>query len=300
MKRYPAIFLAIVAAAVFALGCGGGVSDPLEIPNSPDGTVRVVMSGLAQQHPEVLWRALPPSYQADVNGLMASVGENMDPVVFDRAVAVARKASMVLQRKKDLILSTDAVQGSEMDRAGVDAAWEGAMRGLDILLASDLTRLEAYPSFDVEAFLTGSGAELMAQAASIPADEGEAEDVAGLLADLESTTVELVSSEGDRAVVRVTPPEEEGRDLPMTRIEGRWLPAELVEEWPGAMEQASERIEYLGSEEAARTNMQILFGIGVVEGFVDQIDQMESAEDLDALVGGLLGNVAQMTGAQPI
>jgi len=300
MKRHFAIVCTIAAATVTLLGCGGVATDPLEIPDSPDGTVRVVMSGLAQQHPEIVWRALPPSYQADLNGLVVSFGENMDPAVFDRAVAVTRKGSMVLQRKKELILATDAVQGSEMDQTGVNAAWEGAMGALDILLASDLARLEAYATFDVEAFLAGTGAELMTRAAAIPVDEGETDGVGGRLEDLERTAVELVSSDGDRAVVRITPPDEDGRDLAMTRVEGRWLPSELVDEWPGAMERARERIEFLGSEDAAQTNMQILFGIGVVEGFIDQIDRMESSEDLDALVGGLLGNVAQMTGAQPI
>ena len=96
---------------------------------------------------------------------------------------------------------------------------------------------------------------------------------------------------GDRAVVLLTVPDEEPIEMPMARIEGRWIPTELANQWPAAVDQTRTKIEMLGSDEAAQIRVQVLFGIGIVEGFVDQIDLMETTKEFDDLVGGVLGNI---------
>ncbi len=52
----------------------------------------------------------------------------------------------------------------------------------------------------------------------------------------------------------------------------------------------------LGSDEAAQIRVQVLFGIGIVEGFIDQIDQMETTDEFDDLIGGILGNIMATQG----
>ncbi len=282
-----------MVAVFFLTACGGALDDQLVVPDSPDGTVQVVMDGLVQHRPEVLWRALPPSYQQDVNALTASFAENMDPALFERAVAVARKGVVVLQSKKDLILSTQTVANSGIDTETFDSLWESYVHIADTLLASDLARLEAYPTLNVEEFLETAGATMMEHAAGFSTGEDDADTLTMRLAALETTNVELVSLDGDQAVVLITPPGEEGTEVAMVRVEERWLPTDFVEQWSGAIEQARSRIEMLGSEEAAQAKVQALFAIGMAEGFIDQIEQMELPEDLDNLIGGILGNIVQ-------
>jgi hypothetical protein len=282
----------LIAAAAIALGCGGApIAEEPVIPESPDGTVRAVMDGLSRHQPEILWLAMPPSYQQDVNDLLSSFAENMDPALFDRAVAVARKGVVVLHSKKGLILSTETVSASGIDVERVDDAWESAVHFADALLASDLATLDAYPGFDVGGFLETSGAEMMSHAAAIATDGEGSDALAARLADLGETEVELVSRDGDEAVIRITPPDQESTELPMIRIEERWLPAELAERWPEGVADAEARIAMLGSDEAAQLKVQALIAIGVVEGFIDQIDEMDVPEELDSLIGGILANV---------
>lgn len=282
-----------LVALLFLTGCGGVPDGQLVVPDSPDGTIQVVMDGLTQHRPDVLWRALPPSYQQDVNALKTSFAENMDPALFERAVAVSRKGVVVLQSKKDLILSTQTVANSGMDTETFDLLWESYIHIADTLLASDLARLEAYPTLNVEEFLETAGATMMEHAAGFSTGEDDADTLAARLDALESTSVELVSRDGDQAVVLITPPDEEAIEVAMIRVEERWLPIDFVEQWPGAIEQAQARIEMVGSEEAARARVQALFAIGMAEGFIDQIALMVVPEDLDNLIGGILGNIVQ-------
>jgi len=288
----------VVLLLLITIGCGGGPADQLAIPDTPDGTVRVVLDGLVQHHPEVGWRALPVSYQQDVTDLSREFADTVDPAVFDRAVAVARKGVVVLQGKKDLILSSRYLEQSPVDAASVDAIWEASVYMLDALLASDLTDLETMREIDVEALLSTTGAAIMDSAAEMPAESDETVSFSERVAAWEQTEVEPLSEEGDRAVVLLTVPDEEPIEMPMARIEGRWIPTELAAQWPAAVDQTRTRIEMLGSDDAAQIRVQVLFGIGIVEGFIDQIDLMETTEEFDDLVGGVLGNIMATQGAQ--
>ena len=288
----------VVLSLAVAIGCGGGAGAQLTIPDSPDGTVRVVLDGLVQHHPEIVWRALPPSYQQDVADLTRDFADSVDAAVFDRAVAVARKGVVVLQSKKDLILESETFMKSQVDRESVDAVWENSVHMLDIVLASELTDLAALRSLEVEAFLSTTGSALMDHVTEMPADNDneEMESFSQRVAAFKQTEVELVREETDHAVVLLTVPGEAPTELQLIRVEGRWIPVELATQWQQAVAEADARIELLSSDEAAQLRVQVLFGIGVVEGFIDQIDQMETSDEIDDLLGGFLGNIMPRQG----
>ena len=286
----------VVLFLLITIGCGAGSSDQLEIPDTPDGTMRVVLDGLAQHHPEIVWNALPASYQQDVSDLSRDFAETVDPAVFDRAVAVARKGVVVLQSKKGLILSSQYLEQSQVDVETADVLWEASVHMIDSLLASDLADLATLREIDVEAFLSTTGTALMDSAAEMPAEGEEMVSFSQRVAVWEQTEVELLSKDGDRAVVLLTVPDEEPIEMSMVFIEDRWIPTELSTQWPVAVDQARSRIEMLGSDEAAQIRVQVLFGIGIVEGFIDQIDLMETTDEFDDLVGGVLGNVMATQG----
>lgn len=290
----------VVLFLLITIGCGAGSSDQLEIPDTPDGTVRVVLDGLAQHQPEIVWNALPASYQQDVSDLSRDFAETVDPAVFDRAVAVARKGVVVLQSKKGLILSSQYLEQSQIDAATADVLWEASVHMIDSLLASDLADLATLREIDVEAFLSTTGTALMDSAAEMPAEGEEMVSFSQRVAVWEQTEVELLSKDGDRAVVLLTVPDEEPIEMPMVFIEDRWIPTELSTQWPVAVDQARSRIEMLGSDEAAQIRVQVLFGIGIVEGFIDQIDLMETTDEFDDLVGGVLGNIMATQGGQSV
>lgn len=289
----------VVLSLLIPIACGGGLGDQKAIPDTPDGTVRVVLDSLVQHHPEVVWNALPPSYQQDVSDLSREFADTVDPAVFERAVAVARKGALVLQSKKDIILASRYLEQAPVDAESIDAFWEASIHLLDTLLASDLADLATLREIDGEAFLATTGSALMDYAAQMPSESEEKASFSDRVAVWERTEVELLSEEGDRAVVLLTIPDEESIEMPLVRIEDRWIPTELATQWPVAVGEARTKIEMLGSDESAQIRVQVLFGIGIVEGFIDQIDLMETTEEFDDLLGGVLGNVMASQGGGP-
>jgi hypothetical protein len=275
------------------MACGGGVDLQPAIPDSPDGTVRAVFQGLIRHQPEIVWQALPPSYQQDAMGVIHHFADTVDPALFDRTVAVARKGVVVIQDKKELVLSSKMVREAGVDPATVDTVWEGTIHLLDTLLASDLANLERLRNLDVGQFLATTGRSLMDHAAEASAGAGEDESFSAYLTKMAQTEVVTVSEEGDLATVRLTPPGETGSEVPMVRVEGRWLPADLASRWPSIIETANAEIEAMNGEEADQTRVRAMFALGIAEGFIDQVDRMETADDFDAVFGALLGSFIQ-------
>jgi hypothetical protein len=290
----------LVLALMLAVGCGGSGGDRMAVPDTADGTVRVVIDGVVEHQPEIVWRALPQSYQQDVTDLTRDFADTVNPAVFDRAVAVARKGVVVLQSKKHLILGSESFKRSGVDPESVDAFWEASVHMLDAVLASDAADLSTLRELDVEAFLEDTGSVLMDHAALLPAEDEASESFGQKIATLERAEVELTSEDGDRAVVTVAIPDEEPTELRLVRFEERWVPAELAEQWPAMVDAARGRIQALDGDESAQARMQVLFAIGVVEGFVDQIDQMETSEQIDDLIGGVLGNIMRSQGGRAV
>jgi hypothetical protein len=275
----------VVTAGLIGPGCGTGADGRLVVPDSPDGTVRIVLTGVAARRPEVVWQALPPSYQSDVSELVRLFADTINPALHQRLVVVARKAVVVLQTNKDLILASDAAHGVAADPVVADVAWEAMIHAADLLLASELADLGALRDLDVEAFLATTGSAIMERAAELPAIGGGKATVADRLRTLARSEVELVSIDGDLARVRVALPDREAVDLDMTRIEGRWVPIELAARWPELVANAEAEITILDARNGGRAELIAFVALGVAESFIDQLAEVETVEEVDQLAG---------------
>jgi hypothetical protein len=101
----------------------------IEIPDTPDGTVRAVSAALADRHPEVLWQALPPTYQKDITELTRTFAGRMDPAVWNAAFGLGRKTVGILRDKKALFLSSSMLQAAGDDRRRIESGWDSVVSG---------------------------------------------------------------------------------------------------------------------------------------------------------------------------
>ncbi|HSN57475.1 MAG TPA: hypothetical protein VLT32_22590, partial [Candidatus Sulfomarinibacteraceae bacterium] len=85
-------------AILLALAATAGAAD---LPDSPDGTVEAVAAALAGNQPEILWQALPPTYQRDITELTHGFAAKVDPAVWEAAFGVGRRTAGLLRDKKE-------------------------------------------------------------------------------------------------------------------------------------------------------------------------------------------------------
>jgi hypothetical protein len=294
MPHAAARFAATVLSTVFILGCAREAvtvaPEPL-IPDTPDGTVRAVARHLADHDPSILWEALPETYRTDINELTRAFAAKMDAELYNRSMALARRTVEVLQDKQALILGSQTVASTGVDVAEVERGMNGGLAVAHALLSSEITTLEGLGAVDWSGFLSGTGSQLMVLADNAaPAAEPEAagED---LFATLRNLTVETVSISEDSAVLRITAADEEPEEVALTRVEGRWVPADMAAEWPQKVAEARARLEELTPEKIAELKPQAMFGLAMAEAFVEQMAAIESSEQFDAAVGPMLQSV---------
>lgn len=279
--RCPALAVLLLAAAAPALS--------IEIPDTPDGTVRAVNSALADRHPEVLWQALPPTYQKDITELTHVFAGRMDRAVWDAAFGLGRKATAILRDKKALFLESSTLDAAGEDRRRIENGWDSVVSVLDSFFASDVTRLETLKTIDWERYLATTGRQLMTQAAEVSKARGDNAYEREFAGKLQQTRVELVSRDGNQATVRVTAPDEEPEDLQLTRVEGRWVPSEMAADWDVKVAAAKEKLATTTDEEVAQGSAQAMALIGMADAMLTDLESVESAEELDQKLQGLFG-----------
>jgi len=281
----PIIFTVVVIAG----GCGGSAT--AGIPSTPDGTVLYVSQQLADGHPEIVWDALPASYQNDITTLTHEFASKMDAEVWDKTFSVTQKAIKVLKAKKSLFLQTKmmAMAGDKKDE--IESNWDTATAVLGTLAESDLSNLETLKGINWEEFLVNTGGELMeiSKKASAATEDDPYEKE--FLAKIGEMKVEVKESNGDTATVVITTPDEDPEEMKMTRIEGRWVPNDLSKDWEKEMNEARAKLEKLTPEAMAQQKMQFMMVLGMAEGMIDQLDKAETVEQLEQMLGGLFGQL---------
>jgi len=278
---FPVLAVLFIATAAPALS--------IEIPDTPEGTARAVTAALADRHPEVLWQALPPTYQRDITELTHAFAGRMDPAVWQAAFGLGRKTVGILRDKKAIILSSSIVQSTGDERQRIEDGWDPVVSVLDSFFSSDVSRLETLKTVDWERYLATTGRELMNLAAEASKARGDDAFEREFAAKLRQTKVELVSRDGDQATLRMTAPDEEPEDVPLTRVEGRWVPTEMAADWDVKVAAAREKLASITDEEVAQGSLQTMAVIGAVDGMLTQLESVETAEQLEQAIQGMLG-----------
>jgi len=289
MNRSATAFAVIAFAALIA--CSGSGSAGQGIPDTPDGTVTYVANQLAAGNPGVVWDALPASYQQDINEITREFAGKMDPEVWAKTFAVVRKAAVVLQDKKDLFMGSQMMQMAQDNQDEIAQNWDVVTTAMSTFAGSELSDLENLKSMDWGKFLNTTGAQMMEIAKKASADTEENAYENEFVAKVKGMKTEVVESSGDTAKLKITAPEEEAEEVELTRVEGRWVPSELAEDWDENMKEARESLAEMTPEQMAQQKMQIMMGVGMAEAFVDQIAQAQTSEQLDQMLQGLMGNL---------
>jgi hypothetical protein len=279
--------LVTVSLILFAaLGCARNADSngtASTIPDSPDGTVVAVAEAIQNNHAEVLWTALPESYRSDITEITTTFAEKMDPAVYDRGFAIVMRAIEVLDDRKEIILASETFKSTGADADEIRAGLSNTQAFTDILRASEIATLAGFGSVDWEQFLATTGNELIKQAAAVESADGE-----NPLNSLDSLKVETIDVSEDRAMLRISSDDHEPEDVEMAKVEGRWIPAELADDWDRSIEEARQNLAEITPETMAAQKTQIMMIFGMADGLIEQIASLQTPEEFDAAIGPIL------------
>jgi hypothetical protein len=280
--RLATVSLILVAAVGCARNADSNGTAPT-IPDSPDGAVLAVAEAIQNNHAEVLWTALPESYRSDITEITTTFAKKMDPAVYDRGFAIVMRAVEVLDDRKEIILASETFRSTSADADEIRMGLSNTQVFTDILKASEIATLAGFGSVDWEQFLATTGNELIKQAAAIESPDGD-----NPLNSLDSLKVETIDVSEDRAMLRISSDDQEPEDVEMAKVEGRWIPAELADDWDRSIEEARQNLAEITPETMAAQKTQIMMFFGMADGLIEQIASFQTPEEFDAAIGPML------------
>lgn len=285
-----AIVVAVVGLVVAGVIYGpklmksGGLS--MGEMSTPDGAVKAVARGLAEHDAGVLWDAMPAIYQKDVNELVRTYADSIDPKVWDRSVALNARVVGLLENKKEFIFNNPRL-ANVPNKAEVMKHYDSAIGLMNILMKSDLSKLETLKTLDVGEYLDTTGSQVLKEVAGI-IDAVSGGKQPNPLKDLAKISVAVEQSEGRMATLLITPFGQMERRVEFVEIEGRWVPRAMSDAWPESMEMAKQSVAMM-KQQSQQVGAQMNMVFGMAEGMLAQFENAKTQKDFDAAVQGAMG-----------
>lgn len=281
--------LTLSLLAVMIIACGGASADS-SLPSTPDGTVTYLANQVADGNAAAVWDAMPPTWQQDVNTLTHEFAAKMDPELWNKLFSILQKAVTVLQDKKDLIMATSMMEQAGENRDEIEANWDSVTTALSTLVNSELSNLDNLKTMDWGAYASGSGNQLVSQVMTMASKAAaEDDDDVNPVEALRTVSAEVLEKADDRATLRVSMEGEEPEEVEVALVEGRWVPAEMADEWDQKIAEAREGLANMSTEEMEQQKMQAMMAFGMAEAMIDQVAMAETPEQLEQMMAGLLG-----------
>ena len=315
-------------AVVLIAGLGAGIyfgwpyikgfigGDPFA---TPEGTIKYVANGLAENKPQVLWEALPASYKQTLNDELKKSMSNADPEIHSKSVAILQKLSGVLKSKKDMIIQ--AVNGAAQQGGG-DAGlppeltdnWDDILGVLDILTSGKMADIAWVQNPDVGSFLADEGAKIMALTGlETLINKGMQEDqqsngpksLAEIRTGLKSLEVDVISQTESEATLKLVSQNiidgGESEEIKMVRMEERWLPKDMVDDWDAVIKDIKETTPLGSLTEKKMTEeekKQVMAMLDTVDQALDKAGQANTGQELMTSVMEAAGSVSGTMAAQ--
>jgi len=293
MRRFV-VLCAVSCLSLTLIGCTGGGAP--SVPATPDGTVKTVAQSLADKQPGVIWGALPDGYRKDITDILRTFAEKMDKDVYDKGFAVFGKIVDVLRQKKDFVLGSAMAKQAPAKIEDIKKHYDALVDFFATLLGSEIKNLDSLKTLDVGAFLSETGSKLMEKASEISKMSAK-DEMGSKLGKLAKIKVETVSSSDTEAKLKITLPEEKPQEFELVKVEGKWVPKDMAQDWKKQVAEAKASVEKLDLSKSKAQIMMMLGGLdGALDGLLGAKTQDEFNKLLQQAMGQLMGAI-MATGA---
>lgn len=295
--------LAIVALALPGCGKDGATTAlPAEAPpDAPDQTVLWVAEAASAGDIARVWDAMPESYQRDVTRLAQQFGYAVDVAAWEKTFQVMDKTATLMTSKKEFILGHPLMQQQEqqLNMEELKAEWGSMANALQALARSEISTAGGLRTLDVRAFLDTTGRDLAAYGERFRGfAPGPDIDQPWSFA---ATEVEVLEESADTARVSIRLPDEDEREeIELTRVDGRWVPAEMAAGWDERVAEMQAELEEMAAGTRPSFPPEAASMLPTIEGALDELLATQTQEEFNLVLEQRLGALMmqQMMNAQ--
>ncbi len=293
MKKTLSPFLALLCFFALTAPFFAGCSKKTPPARTAEKVVEDVAQQISAQKPQVLWEALPPSYRKDVEDIVHELAGKMDKELWNRGFGLSGKVLAVLKAKKDLLLAGKLFGDSSVDAAKLSDNWDAVVGLAEIIAKSELADLEKLKRLDVNKFLTGTGASLMGKLNDLSKIDRD-EKIRTAFDRLKGVKTTLVRSQKDAAVVKIEIPGEVSWEMPFVKVEGKWIPKTLADQWKTKINEARKELDGFSASLSAEEKQRALGMMTSIDGILEQMLAAKTVKDLESAMGQAFGMILGM------
>jgi hypothetical protein len=246
-------------------------AEPAIAPATADAALMAVLRGLSTNQPDSVWDALPASYQKDVDELLGEFASRLHPEAWRWFAQIAGKS-------RGLLPADDEDSGIR----------EPATRLLEWLASGKPVDLQQLSHTDLGSILRTRGRNVMADVRRLleplfkdPDFEKGLRDLLGPIPDVfrdpSLLKLNVKDLDGDECTVEIQLPvdaevlaELYRVDVRFVRVEGKWIPAWLAENWTDLIAAAHDVIAEILPADRAEDNFGFVFQyLGQLETMIE-------------------------------
>lgn len=247
----------------------------------------LIRDGLQSGNTIILWDALPPNYQKDVEGVVTGFAKRLDSRTFDMVRKTRNTVFDILKKQKPFILNSSVLQLPSEAKADIERSYPQGIALLESYLAKELLDGKRLQKGDLRSLLDPYFRNIQASAEalveSLPDNNPMKEEIKRLEAfgvggfpyevnQISATKAEITFQSPPGAPNGNPPP------VALTLAEGRWLPADMVSGWEGGMQQAKTMIGIMNPDMIHQAVSGFLF---VVNAPLNNLKNSKSQEEFD-------------------
>lgn len=281
--------------------------------DTAEDAVRAMADAIKSQQPGKVWDLMPATYQDDVNEIVHTFAEKMPEDAWNPGMDMLRKTVGVLKSKKEFVLNNQyTLFIPNFDAAEFSGPYDSVVSVLETVLESDATDLSQLRTADVGELSGSLGTKLMKTfetiSAKLPGDSYQE-----MIKTVDPLEIKTIASTDDTATLEITKNQKKvefdgetgevktswetaTEEVEFVKVEGKWIPKEMADEFKGDIAKAREQLAGLTPEVVDQGKQQVLGVIGVFEPLVDDLAAAEDQQSFDAAVNMLIGKVQEFQG----
>ena len=269
----------IISGALLLSACSKKANDAEgAIPDSPDAAVQTIISEFAKGNGKIIWSALPTSYQSDVNDLMHLVGSKTEKEVYDKSFSLFARLADIIEQQKAFIANSELIKkGPGEEPAQVEAKLPALAGFMKTIATSELSSTEGLRDFNGEVFFDTTVSECIEYLDAL----GQLSVDGVKLEDYTNTVVSVIDSEGQQATLLIAVPGQEAQKVVFTKVENRWVPAEMESDWAMNFEKMTAALKAKSSEQTEAQKTQVMGALTIIEGILTKIETAKTQEQFD-------------------
>ncbi len=276
--------------------------------SSPDEAVQRLITDLADGKGESLWDALPPQYRADVNAIVRGLGGKVDPEVWKQSLGTWLRVVSVVDPKNELIAGSGALAKAPITGDQFKSLTPHAARILKMLLNSELRDAEQLKAFDGREFCRGTASVLLLEMKNALREFADV-SLGQFVKDAVAIHATQVKDETALVEIMIRGSQFPPIKLPMSHIDGHWIPTELAVAWPEAMAKIRAQLDAMPpiTDESRNQQLESIAAVGKV---LDDFESAETDDDFNQALAGLSpflfgsapasGGPTETPGAEPV